>query len=84
MGLKPDGLTLERIDNDKGYSPDNCKWATPGEQARNRRSNIYITFEGETLTLSDWADRVGITHQAMKKRLRKWSVERAITAPKAQ
>lgn len=82
MGLKPDGYTLERIDNESGYSPENCKWATPAEQARNRRTNVFITFKDETKTIMDWALTVGVSFQSMKKRLRRWNIEKALTTPR--
>lgn len=46
MGPRPDGYTLDRIDNDKGYGPDNCRWASHKEQQRNRRVNVYVTVDG--------------------------------------
>lgn len=52
--------TLDRIDNDKGYSPDNCRWVNTKVQANNRRSNKRITFEGETHTVAEWADILGV------------------------
>ena len=84
MGLKPDGFTLERIDNNGGYSPENCKWATPHEQARNRRTNVFICFNGETKTIMDWANELGLSFTAMKKRLKKWPLEKALTLPKGR
>lgn len=64
MGPRPDGATLDRINNDAGYSPGNCRWATPVEQASNKRSNTKVTFKGETLTLTEWWRRAigGISH----------------------
>ena len=51
-----DDLTIDRIDNEKGYSPDNCRWASAQDQARNRRSNINITIGNATKTLAEWCE----------------------------
>jgi hypothetical protein len=58
------GLTLERIDNDKGYARDNCRWATRAEQTRNNRRNVWVTFRGKTQVLQDWAKELGVSRQA--------------------
>lgn len=55
-----EGLELERNDNNKGYSPGNCRWATRKEQTRNTRRNIKITYQGATKVLTDWAEHFGI------------------------
>lgn len=82
MGARPTlAHTLDRIDNSGPYSPDNCRWATRQEQARNRRSNRLLTHNGETLCLSAWAERLGITPNALYMRLRTWPVEKALSAP---
>lgn len=57
MGNRPEGMSLERIDNDGDYSPDNVKWATQKEQANNRRCNVKYQYGDEELTLAQWADR---------------------------
>jgi len=69
MGMKPPGLTIERIDNNKGYSPKNCKWATRQEQARNRSNNHFIAHGGKTLCITDWAKELGITQSAINHRI---------------
>lgn len=81
MGPRPTpDHTLERIDNDGPYSPENCRWATRREQARDRRSNRRLTHNGETLCLAEWAERLGITTNTLYMRLRAgWSVEKALT-----
>jgi hypothetical protein len=80
MGVKPDGLTLERIDNSKGYSPDNCKWATWYEQAQNRSVTVWITCNGKTLCVSEWSRITGIKRATISKRLSLgWSDEDSVT-----
>lgn len=69
VGSKPTPAhQLERIDNDKGYGPDNCKWATRTEQQRNTRRSIWITHNGLTLTLPEWADRLGLSKNLLGSR----------------
>jgi hypothetical protein len=75
-------LTLDRIDGTKGYSPDNCRWATYEEQAHNTRSNRRISYNGEELTMSEWAKRFGLNTTTLFARLKRgWSVEKALTTP---
>lgn len=82
MAPRPDGAHLDRINNDKGYSPDNCRWATPQQNKRNRRITTYLTCNGETLSTSDWADRSGISARQILDRVRAgWSAEKAIFTP---
>lgn len=80
MGKRPKGMSIERIDNDKGYSPDNCKWATRKEQMRNTRGNTHITYKGKTQLLIEWAEELDIEPHMLSTRLRRgWSVARALT-----
>jgi hypothetical protein len=68
MGDRPDGKTLDRVDNNKGYSIDNCRWATPSEQMSNTRQNVIITYKDETLNIIDWSKRTGIPKQTLTRR----------------
>lgn len=84
MGMRPSPRhTLDRIDNSKGYAPDNCRWASRMEQANNRRSNHLVTYQGETRTLRAWSDITGIPYKTLHTRIiaRKWSAERTFTTP---
>jgi hypothetical protein len=74
--------TLERVDGSKGYSPDNCRWATKKEQGRNKRNNRVITYNGKSQPMSAWAEELGINYATLKTRLNKlkWPVERALTS----
>jgi len=71
MGKKPPGMTLDRINNDVGYSKENCKWATMKEQGNNRRTNRRITVDGETRTVSQWAAYLGINCHVIHTRIYK-------------
>lgn len=77
-----EGLTIDRIDNDKSYSPDNCRWTTTTIQSRNKRSNVILTFNGQTKILADWALKLGMDRGAIELRLKRgWTVEKALTTP---
>lgn len=76
------GLSLDRINNDKGYSPENCRWATQREQMRNTRSNRLITHNNKTLSLVEWSEILDINYQTLRGRLnRGWSFKKAIIEP---
>lgn len=82
MGLPPRGMTLERRDNDDGYHPGNCIWASRVSQARNQRSNRLLTVDGEELAMSGWAERYGIKVATIWNRLKLgWPPEDAVKTP---
>lgn len=83
MGQKPDGLTLERIDNDAGYEPNNCKWADRKEQRRNQRTCRRFEFNGKTMLLREVANAIGMHETTLQQRLdyQGLSFEDAITKP---
>jgi hypothetical protein len=85
MGECPDGHQLDRIDNSKGYGPDNCRWATRLQNARNRPDTRPLTNPrtGETLLATDWQERLGLGLGTLQHRIddRGWSLDRALNTP---
>jgi len=82
MGPRPANLTLERRDNSKGYTPDNCYWATRKQQARNRRTNIHVTYEGRDYILIELAEKHQFPYKLLHQRIaRGWSIARALNTP---
>lgn len=75
MGLRPSKKhSIDRIDNDKGYSPENCRWALPVAQCRNTRKTIYLTKDGVTKPLAEWAEILGINYFTLHWRYKQgWS-----------
>lgn len=81
MGDPGPGLSIERLNNNKGYSKENCIWATPKTQARNRRTTRWIEFNGSKKSLAEWSEITGIDPDTITVRLNKlkWSVQKALT-----
>ena len=77
MNLRPSRFhSLDRIDNDKGYFPGNCRWATDRQQRRNRQDNVVLTHEGKSRIVSDWAREIGLSEFTLRKRIRMgWKTE---------
>jgi len=77
---RKEGCSLDRVDNSKGYSPDNWRWATQKEQSNNTRRNVTLEYKGVSQTIAEWADEIGVLGNTLQYRiLRGWTVEEALT-----
>lgn len=82
VGERPHGMTLDRLDNNGDYEPDNVAWRSRFDQANNKRSNRLIWICGECRTLAQWLRKLGMNRSSFDKRLRRgWSEQRALTVP---
>ena len=82
MGERPAGLSIERRDNEKSYSKENCYWATSLEQNNNRRDNIWLEFNGKKQTINQWGRELGFKLNCLTSRISAgWSIEDALTIP---
>lgn len=84
MGARPSMKhTLDRIDNDGQYSPENCRWATLSEQARKKSNSVLVTHDGSTKTIAEWSEIVGIPYGTLHNRIvyLKWTPDKAINTP---
>lgn len=75
MGDRPEGYSLERVDNDKGYERGNCKWALPKEQSNNTRRCVFIEHRGKRQTVAQWSRETGIRTATLRARIRRgWTI----------
>lgn len=78
-----DDLTIDRIDNNGPYSPENCRWVNRTVQNNNRRSCRIYSYNGKTMTLQQWANQMGVSRSCLDCRLKRgWSVEKTFSTPK--
>lgn len=75
--------SLDRLDNNGDYSPDNTAWRTLKQQANNKRSNVIIEYQGKKMTMSEWSNEIGLPYKVIRDRFRKlaWNEERVLNVP---
>lgn len=81
IGIRPENTSLDRINTNGNYEPGNCRWATIAVQNRNTRRVRWLTYKDESLSLGDWATRLGMTYQCLQRRLSKWDNQDKIFTP---
>lgn len=84
MGRRPSPLhSLDRKNNDLGYTPKNCRWATRREQSCNKSTTRWVVLNGQRKSLTEWCEILGISHQTVSNRIYtlKWTAEKALTTP---
>lgn len=70
--------SIDRINNNGPYSPENCRWASVKEQQNNKRNNRFITFSGDTKTIAQWSEFTGIPYSQLSMRIKKYGIESAL------
>lgn len=82
MGIKPSNATIDRIDNDGNYCPENCRWASNGTNQRNKRNNLTVIYYGKSYVLVELCEQKNLDPLGVRLRIKRgWSVERAIDEP---
>lgn len=82
MGERPDNMTIDRIDVNGNYDNKNCRWASDTTQSNNKRTCVYVEYNGKSQSVADWSREVGLERKTLEYRIRTgWDVERALTTP---